>query len=104
MSLLQDDIELRERTVRLEQELKHQRELMLESLRQMEQRLAQVDYRLAQMEKRLEQTEKRFEQVQSAVNERSDQLTARVDLAFMLWSSATILSIASLVVALIKLT
>ncbi|CCE22678.1 hypothetical protein [Methylotuvimicrobium alcaliphilum] len=39
------DLELRERFVRVEEELKHQRELMLEGFKQMEKRFEQVDKR-----------------------------------------------------------
>ena len=61
------DFELRERTIRVEEELKHQRELMLEGFKQ--------------MEKRFEQVEKRFEQIDKHLI----QITTRMD-RFMFWS------------------
>jgi septation ring formation regulator EzrA len=57
------EIDLRERTIRVEEELKHQRELMQEGFKQMEKRFEQVDKRFEQVEKRFEQIDKRFEQV-----------------------------------------
>ncbi len=57
------ELDLRERTIRVEEELKHQRELMLEGFKQMEKRFEQVDKRFEQVEKRFEQVDKRFEQV-----------------------------------------
>lgn len=77
------DLELRERMVRVEEELKHQRELM------------EQGFRL--MEKRFEQIDKRFEQVDS----RFEQLTIRID-RFMKWSFATTIAVGGLVVAAIK--
>ena len=62
------ELELRERTIRVEEELKHQRELMLAGFAQMDKRFEQVDKQLGQMrnesDRRFEQVEKRFEQVE----------------------------------------
>jgi len=63
------EIELRERMVRVEEELKHQRELMRQGFNQIDKRLdlmqADMDKRLelmrADMNKRFEQVDKRFE-------------------------------------------
>jgi hypothetical protein len=46
------EIELRERMVRVEEELKHQRELMREGFERMDQRFEQVDRRFEQADKR----------------------------------------------------
>ena len=46
------EIELRERMVRVEEELKHQRELMRQGFEQMEKRFEQVDKRFDEMLKR----------------------------------------------------
>jgi hypothetical protein len=70
------EIELRERIIRVEEELKHQRELMLESFRQ--------------MEKRFEQVDKRFE----ALNKRMDR--------FMVWAFSTTVTVGGLIVAILK--
>ena len=102
------ELDLRERTIRVEEELKHQRELMVEGFKQMEKRFEQVDKRFEQMhldmnkrfeqvEKRLEQVDKRFEQV----DKRFEVLTSRID-HFMIWSFATTLTVGSLVIAAIK--
>ncbi|WP_431065089.1 hypothetical protein [Methylotuvimicrobium sp.] len=96
------DLELRERTIRVEEELKHQRELMLEGFKQMEKRFEQVDKRFEQVEKRFEQIDKRFEQVEKRfeqidkrfeqidkrfeqVDKHLIQITTRMD-RFMFWS------------------
>lgn len=77
------ELELRERIVRVEEELKHQRELMFEGFKQMEKCFEQVD-------KRFEQIDKRFE-----------VMTARID-RFMVWSFATTLTVGGIVIAAIK--
>jgi hypothetical protein len=46
------EIELRERMVRVEEELKHQRELMRQGFEQMEKRFEQVDRRFEELLKR----------------------------------------------------
>ena len=55
------EVELRERIVRVEEELKHQRELMLQGFEQ--------------VDKRFEQVDKRFESMQ----QQSDRIAARHD-------------------------
>ncbi len=57
------DFEQRERIIRVEEELKHQRELMKQGFELMEKRFEQVDKRFEQVDKRFEQVDKRFEQV-----------------------------------------
>ncbi len=71
------EIELRERMVRVEEELKNQRHLILQFMKQ--------------VDKRFEQVDKRFEII-----------TKRID-RFMIWSFATTLTVGGLVVAAIKL-
>jgi len=81
------EIELRERMVRVEEELKHQRELMQAGFAQMDKRFElaerrheelrqdmlarfeQVDKRFEQVERRFEQMDKRFEQVDGRFDE-----------------------------------
>jgi len=77
------EIELRERMVRIEEELKHQREL--------------IKTILEQMDKRFEAVDKRFE----SMDRRFDELTRRID-RFMVWSFATTLTVGGLVVAALK--
>lgn len=84
------ELEIRERIVRVEEELKHQRELMLEGFKQMEKRFEQIDKRFEQIEKRFEQIDKRFE-----------IMTARID-RFMVWSFSTTLVVGGIVIAVIK--
>lgn len=75
------ELELRERTIRVEEELKHQRELMGEGFKQMEKRFEQVDKRFEQIDKHLE------------------SLAHRLD-RFMFWSLGLTVSA---VVAIVKL-
>lgn len=82
------DLELRERTIRVEEELKHQRELMLEGFKQMEKRFELIEKRFEQVEKRFEQIDKRFEQVEKRfeqIDKHLIQITTRMD-RFMFWS------------------
>ncbi len=85
------EIELRERMVRVEEELKHQRELMREGFARMDERFVQVD-------KRFEQVDKRFEQVDG----RFDEMIRRHDRHF-LWLIGFISTVGALIVAAVKL-
>ena len=78
------EIELRERMIRVEEELKHQRELMIQGFQQSDKRFEQVD-------KRFEQMDKRFE-----------VLTGRMD-RFMVWSFGLTVTATGLIIAVIKL-
>ncbi len=84
------EIDLRERTIRVEEELKHQRELMMEGFKRMDERFEQVDKRFeqvdkrfeavqAQMDKRFEQVDKRFEAVQAQIDKRFEQVEKRIE-------------------------
>jgi len=85
------EIELRERMIRVEEELKNQRELMMQFMQQVDKRFEQIDKRFEQVNKRFEQVDKRFEEM----NNRLDR--------FMRWSFATTLTVGGLIVAAIKL-
>lgn len=91
------ELELRERMVRVEEELKHQRELMKQGFDMMEKRFEQVEKRFEQVDKRFEQVERRFEQV----DKRFESLEKRMD-NFMHWSFGVTLTVGGLVVAAIK--
>ena len=67
------ELDLRERTIRVEEELRHQRELMTEGFKQMEKRFEQID-------KRFEQVDKRFEQMQLDISKRFEQVDKRLEL------------------------
>ena len=73
------ELDLRERTIRVEEELKHQRELMIEGFKQMEKRFEQVDKRFEQVDKRFEQVDRRFEQLQLDMNKRFEQVDKRFE-------------------------
>jgi acyl carrier protein phosphodiesterase len=81
------EIELRERTVRVEEELKSQRELILHVISQMDKRFEQVDKRFEQVDKRFEQVDKRFEMVDKhfdQVNERFSDINKRFTM--LMWA------------------
>ncbi|MFC0269441.1 DUF2951 family protein [Kushneria aurantia] len=110
------EVELRERMVRVEEELKHQRELMREGFAQTDRRFEeqrqemlarfeQVDKRFEQVDKRFEQIDKRFEQIDKRfkqVDDRFDTMMKRHDRQFM-WLIGFIATVGGLVVALVKL-
>lgn len=78
-------IELTERMVRVEEELKTQRELMKQGFEQMDRRFEKVD--------------KHFDEV----NSRIENMNARM-FHFMIWSSGFAATVAGIVIAVIKFT
>ena len=70
------DIELRERTVRVEEELKAQRELMREGFAQSEKRFEDVGKRLELMQ---EQMDRRFELMKQQMDQRFDAVDKRFE-------------------------
>ena len=96
------ELDLRERTIRVEEELKHQRELMVEGFKQMEKRFEQMDKRFEQMQldmnKRFEQVDKRFEQQHQEIMGLHHEIKL-----LMRWSFGTLLAIGGLIVALLRL-
>ncbi|MBV5274935.1 MAG: hypothetical protein JZU52_15255 [Lamprocystis purpurea] len=127
------EIELRERMVRVEEELKHQRELIKTILVEMDKRFEAMDKRFDSVEKRFEAIDKRFD----SVDKRLDSLDKRLDLAdkrldsvdkrfeamekrfeafdkrfeeltrridrFMFWSFGLTVSVGALIIAAVKL-
>jgi DNA anti-recombination protein RmuC len=106
------DPALMERMVRVEEELKHQRELMIQGFQRMDnrfemmqndmnKRFEQVDRRFEQiqtdMNKRFEQVDKRFEQV----DKRFEQITKRID-RFMIWSFGVTIAVGGIVIAVLR--
>ena len=79
------ELDLRERIIRVEEELKHQRELMIEGFKQ--------------MEKRFEQVDKRFEQQHQEIMGLHQELKQ-----LMRWSFGTLLAIGGLVLAVLRLS
>ncbi len=95
------EVELRERIVRVEEELKHQRELMMQGFEQMDKRLETMQ---EQMHKRFEQVDQRFEQVDrhfEQMNKRFEMLTRRID-RFMIWSFGMAMAVGGVVIAAIR--
>ena len=70
------EIELRERMVRVEEELKHQRELMHEGFKRMDQRF---DEQRSETNKRFEQADRRFEQVEKRLEEQRIETNKHFD-------------------------
>ncbi|EFI33442.1 conserved hypothetical protein [Desulfonatronospira thiodismutans ASO3-1] len=118
------EIELRERMVRVEEELRNQRELIQYIIEQMDKRFEQVDKRFEQVDKRFEQVDKRFEEMRQDMNSRFEQvdkrfeqvdkrfeqfdqrfmaLTKRMD-RLLIWSFGTTVTVGGLIVAILKLT
>ena len=117
------ELDLRERTIRVEEELKHQRELILQGFKQsdkrfedlqrnMEHRFEQVDKRFEQVDKHFEQVDKRFEQVDKRfeqVNKQFEQQHKEIMSIHqeiktqMRWGFGIITGVAGLVVAILKL-
>ena len=115
------ELDLRERTIRVEEELKHQRELMLTGFAQMDKRLEQMR---EESNKRFEQVDKRFEQMSSDMNKRFEQVDKRfeqVDKQLekqsqaimdihqeikqqMRWSFGILIGVGGLVIGILKLT
>ena len=95
------EIDLRERMIRVEEELKHQRELMLEGFKQSDKRFEEIqhtmDKRFEQVDKRFEQVDKRFEQF----DKRFDEMGRRMD-RFMFWSFGITISVGFFVVNYLK--
>jgi hypothetical protein len=84
------EIELRERMVRVEEELKHQRELIQQILVTMDKRFEAVERRFDMIDKRFDANDARFE-----------ALTRRID-RFMFWSFGITVSAAGAVIAVLR--
>ena len=112
------EIELRERMVRVEEELKHQRELIQQILVTMDKRFEAMDKRFETMDKRFEAMDRRFEAVEKrfdlvdkrfdlidkrfdATEARFEALTRRID-RFMFWSFGITVSSAGAVIAVLR--
>jgi predicted nuclease with TOPRIM domain len=73
---------LNERMIRVEEELKTQRELMREGFAQVDKRFELMEKRFEQIDKRFEQVERRFEQIDKRfelVEKRFEQVDKRFD-------------------------
>jgi Fe2+ transport system protein B len=56
------ELDVRKRIICVEEELKHQRELMIKGFRQMDKRFEQIDKCFEQVDKRFEQVDRHFGQ------------------------------------------
>ena len=92
------EFELHERMIRVEEELKTQRELMKQGFEQVDKRFEQVDKRFEQVDRRFEQINKRFEQLEDHFSELSRRM-----FHFMIWSFGSTATAAGIVIAVLKL-
>ncbi len=81
-NLIDRDISLSERIVRVEEGIKHQGDLLEKMLDQLDKRFMQVDKRFEQVDKRFEQVDKRFEELRQDMNKRFFQLQWTMGLGF----------------------
>ena len=111
------DTGIRERIVRVEEELRHQRELMQRGFDLMEKRFDLMEKRFEQvdkrfvaiqedMNKRFEQADKRSVEMREGIEKRSDArfeaLTRRID-RFMIWSFSITIASAGTIITVLKL-
>ena len=92
------EFELHERMIRVEEELKNQRELMKQGFEQVDKRFEQVDKRFEQVDRRFEQINKRFEQLEDHFSELSRRM-----FHFMIWSFGSTATAAGIIIAVLKL-
>ena len=108
------EIELRERMVRVEEELKNQRDIMKQGFELMDKRFEQVDKRFEEMlhymDKRFEQMDKRIEDLRTDTNARFEEINTRFDQLniqmkrFMVWSFGFTATLAGVIIAVLKFT
>ena len=91
-----------ERFLRIEEELKHQRELMKIGFDMMEKRFASNDKRFESIDKRFDAIDRRFETMEKRMDDRFDSLTRRID-RFMIWSFGITLTCTGLIIAAMKI-
>ncbi len=120
------EVELRERMVRVEEELTHQRALMREGFQRMDERFEAAEQRQQELRQdmlaRFEQVDKRFEQVDKRFEESRQDMLARFEQVdkhhvelrqdvrelqrrmdrFLVWSFSTTVAVGGLVVTLVK--
>ena len=77
------EIDIRERVVRVEEELKNQREIIRDMMAGMDKRFEQMDKRFEQVDKRFEQVDKRFELVDKRFEEMRLDMESRFKM--MMW-------------------
>ena len=88
--LPQPVLHLSERIVRVEEELKHQRELMMQGFANIERRFEEVDKRFEDVDKRFEDVNKRFEDMNNRfedMDKRFSTLTWMIGIGFVVVTS-----------------
>jgi len=79
LSNVRYDLEIRDRTLKVEEELKHQRELMLQGFQSMEKRFEVVDKHFEAIDKRFEAVDKRFEAVDKRFEDQRNETNQRFE-------------------------
>lgn len=74
------EIELRERMIRVEEELKNQRDLIFQILHQMDMQFTQVDRHFEQVDKRFEQVDKRFDLIEKRIDGQREDMNRHFEL------------------------
>jgi len=99
------EIELRERMVRVEEELKHQRELMQQGFHLMEKRFDRMDARFEKIDARFEKIDARFEKIDARfekVDDRFDNMHKQMQ-AFIRWSFGLTITSSGVIIAVLRL-
>ncbi len=80
------ELDIRERIVRVEEELKHQRQLMMQGFEMMDKRFEEMrtdtNKRFEQVDKRFEQMDKRFEEIRTDMDKRFEEMRIDMDKRF----------------------
>ena len=92
----EQDMFLRERTIRVEESLKNQIELTRRGFEQVEKRFEQVDKRFELVDKQFEQVDKRFEHM----DKRFDRMDRRFNVMFSLMAGLILTSIGGFITVL----
>ncbi|MDA3937948.1 MAG: hypothetical protein PF693_01385 [Spirochaetia bacterium] len=94
-------LELTERMIRVEEELKNQRELMKQGFDQIDKRIElqqiNIDKRFEQVDKKFEQIDRRFSEVNSSIKALGTKM-----FQFMVWSYGFTATVAGIIIAVIK--
>ena len=96
VATLHNNNHLLERMIRVEEELRHQREILEKMMYQMDKRFEQMEKRFEQMEKRFEQVEKCFAEAREDAKRRSTSLQWMIGIGF-----TTMTTVISIVVSIV---
>ena len=98
------DLEQRERIIRVEEELKSQRDLMKQGFDMTERRFELMEKRFEQIDKRFEQVDERFKELREDMNRRFEQVDRHMDLFEKRFSRLTVLITAGFTMITVLIT